>query len=122
MWVSAATLPVGPVQTADPRGSFEQALEVARTQVEDGAQIIDVNMDEGMLDAEQAMVRFLNLIASEPDIARVPIMVDSSKWTVIEAGLKCIPGKPVVNSISLKAGPQEFLEQAACASAMARRS
>jgi len=94
-------------------GSFEQALEVARTQVEDGAQIIDINMDEGMLDAEQAMVRFLNLVASEPDIARVPIMVDSSKWTVIEAGLKCIPGKPVVNSISLKAGAEEFLEQAA---------
>ena len=85
---------------------------MARTQVEDGAQIIDINMDEGMLDAEEAMVTFLNLVASEPDISRVPIMVDSSKWDVIEAGLKCIQGKAVVNSISLKAGEQEFLEQA----------
>jgi 5-methyltetrahydrofolate--homocysteine methyltransferase len=93
-------------------GDYETALDVARTQVEDGAQIIDINMDEGMLDAEEAMVTFLNLIASEPDIARVPIMVDSSKWSVIEAGLKCIQGKAVVNSISLKAGEQEFLEQA----------
>ncbi|MDX1733639.1 MAG: methionine synthase, partial [Halioglobus sp.] len=93
-------------------GNYEEALEVARTQVEDGAQIIDVNMDEGMLDAEQAMVTFLNLIASEPDIARVPIMVDSSKWDVIESGLKCIQGKAVVNSISLKAGEEEFLTQA----------
>ena len=91
---------------------YETALAVARTQVEDGAQIIDINMDEGMLDAENAMVRFLNLIASEPDICRVPIMVDSSKWSVIEAGLKCIQGKAVVNSISLKAGEEEFLEQA----------
>jgi 5-methyltetrahydrofolate--homocysteine methyltransferase len=91
---------------------YETALDVARIQVEDGAQIIDVNMDEGMLDAEKAMVTFLNLVASEPDIARVPIMVDSSKWNAIEAGLKCIPGKPVVNSISLKAGEEEFLEQA----------
>ncbi|MCH1491290.1 MAG: methionine synthase [Luminiphilus sp.] len=94
-------------------GDLEAALEVARTQVEDGAQIIDINMDEGMLESEEAMVRFLNLIASEPDIARVPIMVDSSKWNIIEAGLKCIPGKSVVNSISLKAGEAEFLEQAA---------
>ena len=93
-------------------GDYETALDVARTQVEDGAQIIDINMDEGMLDAEEAMVTFLNLVASEPDIARVPIMVDSSKWEVIEAGLKCIQGKAVVNSISLKAGEQEFLEQA----------
>jgi 5-methyltetrahydrofolate--homocysteine methyltransferase len=93
-------------------GEYETALDVARTQVEDGAQIIDVNMDEGMLDAEHAMVTFLNLLASEPDIARVPIMVDSSKWEVIEAGLKCIQGKPVVNSISLKAGEEEFLAQA----------
>ncbi|MEP4147807.1 MAG: methionine synthase [Halioglobus sp.] len=91
---------------------YEAALDVARIQVEDGAQIIDVNMDEGMLDAEKAMVTFLNLVASEPDISRVPIMVDSSKWSAIEAGLKCIPGKPVVNSISLKAGEEEFLEQA----------
>ncbi|QFU75981.1 methionine synthase [Halioglobus maricola] len=93
-------------------GDYETALDVARTQVEDGAQIIDVNMDEGMLDAKEAMVTFLNLIASEPDIARVPIMVDSSKWEVIEAGLQCIAGKAIVNSISLKAGEEEFLEQA----------
>ena len=93
-------------------GDYDTALDVARTQVEDGAQVIDINMDEGMLDAEQAMVTFLNLVASEPDIARVPIMVDSSKWDVIEAGLKCIQGKPVVNSISLKAGEAEFLQQA----------
>ncbi len=93
-------------------GDYEEALTVARTQVDDGAQIIDINMDEGMLDAEQAMVTFLNLIAAEPDIARVPVMVDSSKWPVIEAGLKCIQGKAVVNSISLKSGEQEFLEQA----------
>ena len=93
-------------------GDYEAALDVARTQVEDGAQIIDINMDEGMLDAEEAMVTFLNLVASEPDISRVPIMVDSSKWEVIEAGLKCIQGKAVVNSISLKAGEKEFLEQA----------
>ncbi|GAB3276008.1 methionine synthase [Parahaliea aestuarii] len=91
---------------------YETALNVARTQVEDGAQVIDVNMDEGMLDAEKAMVTFLNLVASEPDITRVPIMVDSSRWNVIEAGLKCIQGKPVVNSISLKAGEAEFLQQA----------
>ena len=93
-------------------GDYEAALEVARVQVEDGAQIIDINMDEGMLDAERAMVTFLNLVASEPDISRVPIMVDSSRWEVIEAGLKCIQGKAVVNSISLKAGEEEFLEQA----------
>ena len=93
-------------------GDYETALDVARTQVEDGAQIIDINMDEGMLDAIEAMTTFLNLVASEPDISRVPIMVDSSKWAVIEAGLKCIQGKAVVNSISLKAGEQEFLDQA----------
>ncbi len=93
-------------------GDYETALAVARTQVEDGAQIIDINMDEGMLDAEEAMVTFLNLIASEPDISKVPIMVDSSKWEVIEAGLKCIQGKAVVNSISLKEGEQEFTEKA----------
>ena len=91
---------------------FDEALVVARNQVEDGAQIIDINMDEGMLDSEAAMVTFLNLIASEPDICRVPIMVDSSKWHVIEAGLKCIQGKAIVNSISLKAGEEEFLTQA----------
>lgn len=93
-------------------GDYEAALTVARIQVEDGAQIIDINMDEGMLDAEEAMVTFLNLIASEPDITKVPIMVDSSKWEVIEAGLKCIQGKAVVNSISLKEGEQEFIDKA----------
>ncbi len=93
-------------------GDFESALEVARQQVENGAQIIDVNMDEGMLDSEAAMTRFLNLIASEPDISRVPVMIDSSKWSVIEAGLKCVQGKAVVNSISLKEGEAPFLEQA----------
>jgi len=91
---------------------YSTALEVALEQVENGAQVIDINMDEGMLDAEKAMVRFLNLIAGEPDIARVPIMVDSSKWDVIEAGLKCIQGKPIVNSISLKEGEEEFLQKA----------
>ncbi|HRH76864.1 MAG TPA: methionine synthase, partial [Cellvibrionaceae bacterium] len=92
--------------------NYTEALSVALEQVENGAQVIDINMDEGMLDAEKAMVRFLNLIAGEPDIARVPIMVDSSKWHVIEAGLKCIQGKPIVNSISLKEGEAEFLEKA----------
>lgn len=91
---------------------YPTALEVAAQQVSDGAQIIDINMDEGMLDAHKAIVTFLNLIASEPDISRVPIMVDSSKWDVIEAGLKCIQGKPVVNSISLKEGEEEFFEKA----------
>ncbi len=91
---------------------YAGAVAVARQQVENGAQIIDVNMDEGLLDSEQAMVRFLNLIASEPDIARVPIMIDSSKWSVIEAGLKCVQGKSIVNSISLKEGEQAFREQA----------
>ena len=92
--------------------NYDEALQVALQQVENGAQIIDVNMDEGMLEAIPAMVTFLNLIASEPDISRVPIMVDSSKWEVIEAGLKCIQGKAVVNSISLKEGEQEFIERA----------
>ena len=91
---------------------YEEALVIARQQVENGAQIIDVNMDEGMLDSEAAMTQFLNLIASEPDISRVPIMIDSSKWSVIEAGLKCIQGKGIVNSISLKEGEKQFLEQA----------
>ncbi len=91
---------------------FEEALHVARQQVENGAQVIDINMDEGMLDAVKAMTHFLNLIASEPDIARVPIMIDSSKWEVIEAGLKCVQGKSVVNSISMKEGEAEFLRQA----------
>ncbi|KPN20616.1 methionine synthase [Xanthomonas sp. Mitacek01] len=91
---------------------YPEAVEVARQQVEGGAQILDVNMDEGMLDSEQAMTTFLNLIAAEPDIARIPVMVDSSKWSVIEAGLKCLQGKGVVNSISLKEGEAAFLEQA----------
>uniref|UniRef100_F4C4Y7 Methionine synthase n=1 Tax=Sphingobacterium sp. (strain 21) TaxID=743722 RepID=F4C4Y7_SPHS2 len=93
-------------------GDFEAALSVARQQVEGGAQVIDVNMDEGMLDSEAAMTRFLNLIASEPDIAKLPIMVDSSKWSVIEAGLKCLQGKGIVNSISLKEGEDLFKERA----------
>jgi 5-methyltetrahydrofolate--homocysteine methyltransferase len=91
---------------------FEEALEVALDQVRGGAQVIDVNMDEGMLDSRAAMVRFLNLMASEPEIARIPVMVDSSKWEVIEAGLKCLQGKGIVNSISLKAGEEEFIRQA----------
>jgi 5-methyltetrahydrofolate--homocysteine methyltransferase len=93
-------------------GQFEQALAVARQQVENGAQIIDVNMDEAMLDSKAAMVRFLNLMAGEPEIARVPVMIDSSKWSVIEAGLQCIQGKGIVNSISLKEGEAEFRRQA----------
>jgi 5-methyltetrahydrofolate--homocysteine methyltransferase len=93
-------------------GDFEQALDVARDQVEGGAQVIDVNMDEGMLDGAASMTKFLNLIAAEPDISRVPVMIDSSKWEIIEAGLKCIQGKGIVNSISLKAGEEEFIQQA----------
>jgi 5-methyltetrahydrofolate--homocysteine methyltransferase len=96
-------------------GDYAAALQIARDQVENGAQIIDVNMDEGLLDSEQAMVTFLNLIASEPDIARVPVMIDSSKFAVIEAGLKCVQGKPIVNSISLKEGESEFIRQATIA-------
>jgi len=91
---------------------YDEAVEVARQQVENGAQIIDVNMDEGLIDSEMAMAKFLNLIAAEPDIARVPVMVDSSKWTVIESGLRCLQGKGVVNSISLKEGEEIFLEHA----------
>ena len=91
---------------------FDGALAVARQQVQGGANILDVNMDEGMIDSEAAMTRFLNLIASEPEIARIPIMIDSSKWSVIEAGLKCVQGKSVVNSISLKNGEEEFLRHA----------
>jgi 5-methyltetrahydrofolate--homocysteine methyltransferase len=91
---------------------YAEAVEVARQQVDSGAQILDVNMDEGLIDSEKAMVRFLNLIASEPDIARIPVMVDSSKWEVIEAGLKCLQGKGVVNSISLKEGEEQFVEHA----------
>ncbi len=93
-------------------GKYDEALDIAQGQVENGAQIIDVNMDEGLLDSEKAMVRFLNLIAAEPEIARVPVMIDSSKWSVIEAGLKCVQGKPVVNSISLKEGEASFIEHA----------
>ncbi|WP_027544277.1 methionine synthase [Bradyrhizobium sp. WSM2254] len=93
-------------------GDYTAALQVARDQVENGAQIIDVNMDEGLLDSEAAMVTFLNLVAAEPDIARVPVMVDSSKFTVIEAGLKCVQGKPVVNSISMKEGEEKFIHEA----------
>ena len=92
-------------------GKFDEALEIARAQVEGGAQAIDVNMDEAMLDSEAAMTRFLNLVATEPAIARVPIVVDSSKWSVIEAGLRCIGGKPIVNSISMKEGEEQFLRQ-----------
>jgi len=91
---------------------YTGALSVARQQVENGAQVIDVNMDEAMLDSEKAMTTFLSLVAAEPDIARVPVMIDSSKWSVIEAGLKCVQGKPIVNSISLKEGESEFLRQA----------
>ncbi|TXR49659.1 methionine synthase [Phyllobacterium endophyticum] len=93
-------------------GDFATALDVARDQVANGAQIIDINMDEGLIDSEKAMVDFLNLIAAEPDIARVPVMIDSSKWDVIEAGLKCVQGKPVVNSISMKEGEKAFLDHA----------
>jgi 5-methyltetrahydrofolate--homocysteine methyltransferase len=93
-------------------GDYAKAVDVARQQVENGAQVIDVNMDEGLLDAEYAMTTFIKLIAAEPDIARVPVMVDSSKWSVIEAGLKCVSGKPIVNSISMKEGEQAFLDHA----------
>jgi 5-methyltetrahydrofolate--homocysteine methyltransferase len=93
-------------------GDYAKAVEVARQQVENGAQVIDVNMDEGLLDAVEAMTTYLKLIAAEPDIARVPVMIDSSKWDVIEAGLKCVSGKPVVNSISMKEGEEQFLDQA----------
>ncbi|MCC7393517.1 MAG: methionine synthase [Sphingomonadaceae bacterium] len=93
-------------------GDYAKAVDVARQQVENGAQIIDVNMDEGLLDAVEAMTTFLKLIAAEPDIARVPVMIDSSKWSVIEAGLKCVPGKPIVNSISMKEGVESFVDQA----------
>ena len=91
---------------------FEEALAVARQQVENGAQVIDINMDDAMLDAEKAMVRFLHLVMAEPEIARVPVMIDSSRWEVIEAGLKCLQGKAIVNSISLKEGEDVFKEHA----------
>src|SRR5210317_2480741 len=91
---------------------FEEALDVARHQVEGGAQIIDINMDDGLIDGKQAMIRFLNLVMAEPDISRVPIMIDSSKWEIIEAGLQLIQGKCVVNSISLKEGEEKFIWEA----------
>src|SRR5215467_731773 len=91
---------------------YEEALSVARQQVENGAQILDVNMDDALLDGEKAMTTFLNLVQSEPDIAKIPIMIDSSKFNIIEAGLKCVQGKCIVNSISMKEGEQKFLEQA----------
>ena len=93
-------------------GDFESAIDIARQQVENGAQILDINMDEGLLDSETAMIKFIRLIAAEPDISRVPIMLDSSKWSVLEAGLKNIAGKSIINSISLKEGEDIFLEQA----------
>src|SRR5690606_11524866 len=93
-------------------GKYNEALSVAQQQVEGGAQIIDVNMDEGLLDSEAAMVKFLNLVMAEPEIAKLPVMIDSSKWSVIEAGLKCVQGKCIVNSISMKEGEAEFLRQA----------
>jgi len=102
-------------------GKYDDALVVARQQVENGAQIIDINMDEAMLNSAEAMVTFLNLVGSEPDISKVPIMIDSSKWSVIEAGLKCVQGKSIVNSISLKEGETSFKEQAKKSSTMAPR-
>ena len=93
-------------------GHFEEAVEIARQQVEDGAQILDINMDDGLIDGREAMIHFLNLLMSEPDIARLPIMIDSSKWDILEAGLQLVQGKCVVNSISLKEGEAEFLQQA----------
>ncbi|HEY6093330.1 MAG TPA: methionine synthase [Gallionellaceae bacterium] len=93
-------------------GNYEEALDICKQQVETGAQVIDINMDEAMLDGEAAMVKFLNLIASEPDISKVPVMIDSSKWSIIEAGLKCVQGKPIVNSISLKEGEENFIKYA----------
>ena len=92
---------------------YNAAVQIARDQVANGAQIIDVNMDEGMLDSEKAMQTFLSLIASEPDVARLPIMIDSSKWSVIEAGLRCVQGKAIVNSISLKEGEETFIRAGA---------
>ena len=102
-------------------GDYPAAVEVARQQVENGAQILDVNMDEGLLDGEQAMTTFLKLIAAEPDIARIPFMIDSSKWDVIEAGLKCVSGKPIVNSISMKEGEEKFLARGAQVHGLRRR-
>lgn len=100
------------VSPIDSRKNYEEALNIARKQVEDGAQILDINMDDALLDSKQEMTNFLNLLASEPDVARVPLMIDSSKWEVLEAGLKCVQGKSIVNSISLKNGEEEFLKTA----------
>ena len=100
---------------------YEAALDVAREQVENGAQVIDINMDEGMIDGEAAMTRFVNLIAGEPDISKVPLMIDSSKWNVIQAGLKCCQGKVIVNSISLKEGEEPFLEACPGSAPLRRR-
>jgi 5-methyltetrahydrofolate--homocysteine methyltransferase len=91
---------------------YDEALDIARKQVEDGAQVLDINMDDGLLDGAEEMTNFLNMLASDPDVSRVPIMIDSSKWEVLEAGLKCVQGKSIVNSISLKNGEEEFLQQA----------
>src|SRR5882724_7251091 len=93
-------------------GNYEEALSVARQQVESGAQILDVNMDDALLDGEKAMTTFLNLLQAEPDIAKIPVMIDSSKFNIIEAGLKCVQGKCIVNSISMKEGEEKFVEQA----------
>lgn len=101
---------------------YDEALSIARKQVEDGALVIDVNMDDGLLDAAQEMTTFLNLVASEPEIARVPIMIDSSKWEVIRAGLKCVQGKCIVNSISLKEGEEVFIAHAREVKQLERRS
>jgi len=111
---ASAVVPAGALPLPEPpvEKGVSEALAVARVQVEEGAQVLDINMDEGMLDSEQAMTTFLHLIASEPDISRVPLMIDSSKWSVLEAGLKCVQGKSIVNSISLKEGPEVFLQRA----------
>lgn len=103
-------------------GNYEEAVSIARQQVENGALVLDFCFDDGLIDGPQAMVRFLNLVSAEPDIARVPFMVDSSKWEVLEAGLQCMQGKGIVNSISLKEGEEEFLKKAALIKSTARRS
>ena len=99
-------------ETSSPRTAYEAAVEVARQQVESGAQMLDINMDEGLLDSVEAMTTFLNLLGSEPSVSRIPFVVDSSRWEVLEAGLKCVQGKSIVNSISLKDGEAAFIEKA----------